>query len=409
MPSSGSLAEPNCTAPFIAVGSQCLFFANDLTVDKIEAQIICEALTGNLVIIDAPQKLDDVVAYIKTNYNNLQRSYWIDGERSTSNRWQFTTGGISIPLGTPFWGTSKAHNGIFEQRPLNNSGDCLSLPYDKSYFFTETSCDLDIHSPLCEPGPVTPCGGNFTEPQGWFTSPNFPNNYPSDSDCRWTVITEDDTTLTVTFEEFDTDSSGDYLEIRDGSDSDAELLVRLSSYHSSDDIGEIKSTNNSLYFYFHSDYYYERSGFQLYWTTESAFPCPPLYTKFGLGCYAFVFNPETFNEAKITCASINGQLGKITNVQQLRQLYTYIHDSGIADDSFWVGGEDQDVEGNFVFEDGTTVPLGTPFWGTSGENSEVQEPDGNRAENCVALLAEGYHFFRDTVCTNQLKFICSPI
>ncbi|CAL4066082.1 unnamed protein product [Meganyctiphanes norvegica] len=255
--------------------------------------------------------------------------------------------------------------------------------------------------------PIEPssCGAHYEGlHEGYITSPNYPSSYSSNANCHWTISAEENTTITVNVEEFNTETGYDYLVIRDGSDSSAPELVRLQGSNSGVN-EEFVSTGNNLYFYFRSDSSVQRSGFKFNWFAGSVTPditCPDHYTSIGQDCFAFEFNPVTFNEAKVTCDSMNGQLGKITNAEQLRSLYVYMNDLGFEDISFWLGGSDKNDEGHFVYEDGTDVPQGTPFWGT-------QEPDGNQEENCVALIAEGFHFLRDVSCTAQMKFLCSPL
>ncbi|KAH0948163.1 hypothetical protein HN011_006977 [Eciton burchellii] len=65
----------------------------------------------------------------------------------------------------------------------------------------------------------TACGGNYTSEQGTITSPGYPNSYPLNAECIWILNTSPGNKVTLTFTEFDIESSEncdlDYLEIRE--------------------------------------------------------------------------------------------------------------------------------------------------------------------------------------------------
>lgn len=54
------------------------------------------------------------------------------------------------------------------------------------------------------------CGGNFSTRTGTLMSQNFPNAYPHNTDCLWTVTVERGRPIILTFEQFDVEgpSSG---------------------------------------------------------------------------------------------------------------------------------------------------------------------------------------------------------
>lgn len=65
---------------------------------------------------------------------------------------------------------------------------------------------------------VRQCGGYFYNPEGEFTSPNYPDNYPSDMYCIWYFKFDWGTRLSVSFAEFnlDPDCSKDYIQLSQG-------------------------------------------------------------------------------------------------------------------------------------------------------------------------------------------------
>ena len=79
-------------------------------------------------------------------------------------------------------------------------------------------------------GELGECGGTFTFPFGMVASPLYPNTYPDDVDCIYTIIQPNGTIILMNFlnldigPEYSSDQCPDYLEIRDGS-SIAPLLI----------------------------------------------------------------------------------------------------------------------------------------------------------------------------------------
>ena len=85
------------------------------------------------------------------------------------------------------------------------------------------------------------CGGNFTTPIGILTSPQYPNYYPKNADCVYTISQPEDNYVILTFLLFSTHKferptckdgfyhgqTSDYLEIRDGNHEKSPLLARV--------------------------------------------------------------------------------------------------------------------------------------------------------------------------------------
>ena len=77
------------------------------------------------------------------------------------------------------------------------------------------------------------CGGHFTTPHGILTSPSFPENYPDNADCYYTISQPTGTVILLNFLSMDTEKSSssdtcyDYLEVRDGPSEVSPLLGKL--------------------------------------------------------------------------------------------------------------------------------------------------------------------------------------
>ncbi|KAK6490308.1 cubilin [Huso huso] len=112
------------------------------------------------------------------------------------------------------------------------------------------------------------CGGNIymsdSDPSGYITSPNYPNNYPQNVDCSWTITVPNGEAVQLDFEgDFyiePTDScSYDYLELRDGATPNAPLIAKIcGEEHPSTQ----KSTGSVMYLRFRTDSSVTHKGFK---------------------------------------------------------------------------------------------------------------------------------------------------
>ena len=75
------------------------------------------------------------------------------------------------------------------------------------------------------------CGGSFTTRKGIMTSPLYPDYYPFNADCVYTISHPTGTVIVLSFHrmdiEYDSTCGYDYLEIRDGSSAASPLLDKL--------------------------------------------------------------------------------------------------------------------------------------------------------------------------------------
>ena len=75
------------------------------------------------------------------------------------------------------------------------------------------------------------CGGASDSQSGTITSPSYPNNYTDNENCIYTITLRSGKFINLTIEEFEIeDSSGcdwDFLEIRDGSSEDSQVIGKF--------------------------------------------------------------------------------------------------------------------------------------------------------------------------------------
>ena len=92
------------------------------------------------------------------------------------------------------------------------------------------------------------CGGSFITPQGILASPSYPDNYPGNADCTYTISQPNGNVILMNFLsmdiEDDTSCSYDYLEIRDGLSDTSTLLDKLCG---SEIPAPIQSSQNQLW------------------------------------------------------------------------------------------------------------------------------------------------------------------
>uniref|UniRef100_A0A3Q3MXM2 Cubilin n=1 Tax=Mastacembelus armatus TaxID=205130 RepID=A0A3Q3MXM2_9TELE len=119
------------------------------------------------------------------------------------------------------------------------------------------------------------CGGfielNDDDPPGYITSPNYPQNYPQNIDCIWVITVPNGEAVQIDFEdefyiEPTTSCVYDYLELRDGSTTNAQLISRLcgntrpSTQH---------STGSSMLLRFRTDTSVTHKGFKAKYSTAT--------------------------------------------------------------------------------------------------------------------------------------------
>lgn len=108
------------------------------------------------------------------------------------------------------------------------------------------------------------CGGRINKLQGTIQSPNYPDWYPSNKKCTWTISLPEHSRIGVRFSAFDIESHNkclyDYLQIYDGPNVSSPVLGRFCGKTLP---GEIKSNSSELTIQFASDGTINKPGFYL--------------------------------------------------------------------------------------------------------------------------------------------------
>ncbi|XP_078679396.1 uncharacterized protein LOC144915035 isoform X2 [Branchiostoma floridae x Branchiostoma belcheri] len=126
--------------------------------------------------------------------------------------------------------------------------------------------------------------------------------------------------------------------------------------------------------------------------------CPDNYTEtFNGKCYRFSTVRETFNSAQEICGYDGGRLATIEESETNDFILQKIRDE-LALDSVWIGLNDRQEEGNYVWSDGMEASTGYTDW-------FPHQPDNYRGpgEDCVEISPSGWN---DRNCAEKLRFVC---
>ncbi|XP_026142591.1 deleted in malignant brain tumors 1 protein-like [Carassius auratus] len=106
-----------------------------------------------------------------------------------------------------------------------------------------------------------PCGGNMTDWRGVLLSPRYPNNYPNNAQCTWTIHSTGNTTVSLIFTDVDLETCCDYIKVYDGPSTLHPFLGEIQEYRNQ----SFKSSSNDLTVLFYSDHSVTRRGFHANW------------------------------------------------------------------------------------------------------------------------------------------------
>ncbi|KAM4534255.1 cubilin [Odontesthes bonariensis] len=114
---------------------------------------------------------------------------------------------------------------------------------------------------------TTDCGGTFTSPTGFFSSPNYPDFYPNRRDCIFKITVQLNMQIRLNFTNFDLEGSPpscnfDFVEIRDGG---FEISPLIGKFCADQRPPVLVSHSNRLWIRFHSDASITRRGFSAHW------------------------------------------------------------------------------------------------------------------------------------------------
>ena len=117
--------------------------------------------------------------------------------------------------------------------------------------------------------------------------------------------------------------------------------------------------------------------------------------------YLVCTDDRQWAEARDNCAADGYHLVTIEDEEENRALATMLSDYGFST-SYWHGYNDLDVEGDWVWDDGTVSSYDR--W-----NLSTGEPNGGEGENCgmiYVLLYDWHGLWNDESCTSGKRYVC---
>ncbi|XP_053489632.1 deleted in malignant brain tumors 1 protein-like [Ictalurus furcatus] len=118
-----------------------------------------------------------------------------------------------------------------------------------------------------------PCGGDLTQTQGEFFSPNFPNAYPKETNCTWRLLSPEQKVVSLTFMsvhiELCTNCDCDAVYVYDGPSTSSPLLGTLCGHGRK----TFSSSRNTLTVVFSSDSSFNGRGFIAHWNFTDSPSC----------------------------------------------------------------------------------------------------------------------------------------
>jgi hypothetical protein len=143
--------------------------------------------------------------------------------------------------------------------------------------------------------------------------------------------------------------------------------------------------------------------------------------------YKFYSNRLSWGEAEDFAANAGGSLMVVNSSAEndfLKSSLNNLSFVGSATDGggatyVWLGGNDKAIEGEWRWQDGTSVPLnigGITYWGNGSGHGSGSEPDNFQNQDCLAIGLEGWPTsapgsygskgqWNDIDCSNKLGFI----
>ncbi|XP_064121309.1 macrophage mannose receptor 1-like [Macrobrachium nipponense] len=133
-----------CPVPFQLISDACLLIDVVKANTWYDSKKLCEALGGQLAVIDDANLMGDLYDYF--NNRSVNMPLWIGGTDDLQEGTWLWEDMSPIKMGTPFWGL----NTYEEQEPDGRDREnCLTMNSDNYFYFNDISCNA-LAGAICQ-------------------------------------------------------------------------------------------------------------------------------------------------------------------------------------------------------------------------------------------------------------------
>ena len=134
-------------------------------------------------------------------------------------------------------------------------------------------------------------------------------------------------------------------------------------------------------------------------------PCPPPWLAFGNHCYLYVIEEMKFLKAEEYCSNFSkpGKVAHLVSISdQAENSFVGQYVERIKNTKFWIGFNDMEEEGNFLWMDGS---LG------NFSNWHDNEPNNfNGEQHCTYIDVGRFNYkWDDAQCRHSYSFMCKML
>ncbi|XP_065145804.1 galactose-specific lectin nattectin-like [Paramisgurnus dabryanus] len=124
--------------------------------------------------------------------------------------------------------------------------------------------------------------------------------------------------------------------------------------------------------------------------------CPQGWTPFDVKCYKFFRNFVDWARAEKNCQSVGANLASVRGTEENNFLLSLL---SYPDTRVWIGGHDGEIEGQWLWSDGSQ------FHFTNWCPGEPNNNDVN--EHCLEINFSNTRCWNDAPCSYTISYICA--
>ncbi|KAG7153901.1 hepatic lectin-like [Homarus americanus] len=121
------------------------------------------------------------------------------------------------------------------------------------------------------------------------------------------------------------------------------------------------------------------------------------------------FTDLSWHESKYMCEKLNADLISIDSLALYGSLLEFIREKDLTSHDYWIGATDEVTEGNWVWENGKQMQMGSPLWSIyCNYNDYQQEPLASEGDDkdCAFLEKIRFYYVDDDKCDQPKGAIC---